>query len=100
MEERDWGIYQVDVTADRHQLKGSPFLVLTNFGDHLLHHLFPTLDHGQLEYLYPVLLETTKQFGLEITEKSQWEMIVGQFKQIIKSTPNPLPPGHKKSKKL
>lgn len=49
----DWGISQLDAVMERKEITGSPFLVLTNFGDHALHHLFPTLDHSTLEMLYP-----------------------------------------------
>lgn len=84
----DWGIYQVDAVMDRKDITGSHFLVLTNFGDHALHHLFPTIDHGQLEYLYPVFKKTCKQFGIEWQFKSQIELIKGQFQQLAKVEPS------------
>lgn len=91
-EELDWGIYQLDAVMDRKDITGSHFLVLTNFGDHALHHLFPTLDHGLLEYLYPVFLETCKQFGAEWMLCTQLEATKGQYRQLAKVEPKTVPP--------
>ncbi|KAF5293585.1 hypothetical protein FQA39_LY03070 [Lamprigera yunnana] len=87
-EEIDWGLFQLDAVADRYEITGSTFLVLTNFGDHALHHLFPTLDHSTLKYLYPVFKSTMEQFKVELRMKSQLEMVVGQFQQLSRETPN------------
>ncbi|KAF5270267.1 hypothetical protein FQA39_LY18883 [Lamprigera yunnana] len=91
-EEIDWGLFQLDAVADRYEITGSTFLVLTNFGDHALHHLFPTLDHSTLKYLYPVFKSTMEQFKVELRMKSQLEMVVGQFQQLSRETPNVIPP--------
>lgn len=91
----DWGIHQLDSVADRYEITGNTFLVLTNFGDHALHHIFPTLDHATLQYLYPTFENTMKQFGLNLQMKSQIDMIVGQFKQLRRDKPNMVPPGSK-----
>lgn len=80
---------------DRKEITGSPFLVLTNFGDHTLHHLFPTIDHGKLKYLYPVLKETLSEFGVEFRLTTQWDLIVGQYCQLLRMVCNPFPPGNK-----
>lgn len=83
----DWGIYQLDAVADRYDITGNPFLVLTNFGDHCLHHLFPTLDHTALDHLYPVLNETMKEFGVELQMFSQLELVKGHLMQVSRETP-------------
>ncbi|KAG5882183.1 hypothetical protein JTB14_016451 [Gonioctena quinquepunctata] len=75
----DWGLSQLDAVMDRKEITGSQFLVLTNFGDHALHHLFPTLDHGVLEHLYPVLEEVVKKFDVDFRMVSQWDTIVGSY---------------------
>jgi hypothetical protein len=77
---------------DRKDITGSHFLVLTNFGDHALHHMFPTIDHGLLEYLYPTFLKTCSEFGIEWRLSSQIELVKGQIKQIAKIKPNEEPP--------
>lgn len=88
----DWGIYQLDAVMDRKDITGSHFLVLTNFGDHALHHLFPTVDHGLLEYLYPVFMDTCKQFGTEWRLSTQLETVKGQYRQLAKVESNRSPP--------
>lgn len=94
-EDRDWGLFQVDTIIDRGDLKGSQFLVLTHFGDHALHHLFPTLDHGILPQLYPVLYETLEEFKCELRECNHLEHMLGQHKQLIRIKANPKPQGSK-----
>lgn len=63
-EERDWGLLQLDAVVDRPDIKSNKFLVLTHFGDHILHHLFPTLDHELLPELLPVVEETCREFNV------------------------------------
>lgn len=87
----DWGIFQLDAVMDRKDITGSPFLVLTNFGDHALHHLFPTIDHGKLDYLYPVFLKTCEEFGVEWRVSSQLELTKGQYLQLARVEPNVVP---------
>lgn len=81
---------------DRHDINWSHFLVLTNFGEHGLHHLFPTQDHGKLTYFYPVFLKTCKQFDIDLRVTSQLDMVKSQFQQLSNDTPNPIPYGQKK----
>ena len=73
------------VTIDRVDAKLSQFLVLTNFGDHVLHHFFPTLDHGLLPQLYDVFRETCIEFDIELREKPWHQLIAGQFQQLAKT---------------
>lgn len=91
--DRDWGLFQVDTVIDRSDIKWSRFLVLTHFGDHVLHHLFPTLDHGLLPTLYPALYETLEEFKAELRESSPIDHIIGQHKQLLRMEPNPRAPG-------
>uniref|UniRef100_V5GUG9 Cytochrome b5-related protein n=1 Tax=Anoplophora glabripennis TaxID=217634 RepID=V5GUG9_ANOGL len=95
----DWGISQLDAVMDRKEISGSHFLVLTNFGDHCLHHMFPTLDHGTLDYLYPVFKKVLNDFDLDLRMVSQWDTITGGFQQLVKVEPNTAPPDLKKYKK-
>ncbi|KAJ8929854.1 hypothetical protein NQ314_017458 [Rhamnusium bicolor] len=95
----DWGVSQLDAIMDRKEISGSHFLVLTNFGDHALHHLFPTLDHGALEHLYPVFKDVLNKFDVDLRVVSQWDTITGGFQQLTRSEPNPNPPDLKKYKK-
>jgi len=94
----DWGLYQVDTIIDRGDIKWSDLLVLTHFGEHALHHLFPTLDHGVLKQLYPELRKTMKEFDVELREINHWGHIKGQNQQLLRIKKNPVPPGSKKLK--
>ncbi|KAJ4433720.1 hypothetical protein ANN_16031, partial [Periplaneta americana] len=94
--DRDWGLGQVDAVRDRPEISTSLFLVLVTFGDHCLHHLFPTVDHSYLHLLYPTFYETCKQFGVDYKPFSIFDLIKGQFRQLARNTPNPIPPGKAK----
>lgn len=84
----DWGIYTVDTIMDRQELRGNALLALTNFGDHALHHLFPTLDNGILPQLYDMFFETLMEFEAEC-QCYPWffETIKGQFMQLSRTEP-------------
>lgn len=88
----DWGIHQLDAVMDRKDITGNSYLVLTTYGDHALHHLFPTLDHGVLEYMYPTFKRVLKQFNINLRMLSQLDMIKGQFKQLTRIEPHKEPP--------
>lgn len=92
----DWGVGQLDAVMDRNEIKGSHFLVLTSFGDHCLHHFFPTLDHGMLNLLYPTFDQLLKRFDVNLRMVSQWEIFKGGFQQLKRVTPNNSPPDLKK----
>jgi len=95
-EDFDWGLFQVDTIIDRGDIKGSDFLVLTHFGEHILHHLFPTLDHTFLPKLYPEFQRTLKEFKTDLREINGLQHLLGQNKQLLRTTSNPNPPGYKK----
>lgn len=82
----DWGLYQLDCVMDRADIKGSEFLVLTHFGEHALHHLFPTLDHAILPHLHDVFYETLEEFEYAIRDCSWFEHIIGQHRQLARQT--------------
>ncbi|XP_063698557.1 cytochrome b5-related protein-like [Culicoides brevitarsis] len=86
----DWGIFQLDAVMDRTEIQGI-WLTLTHFGDHALHHLFPTIDHIHLPELQPLLLETCKEFEAVCRECRWWELIKGQFQQLGRTEVNPVP---------
>ncbi|KAK4879280.1 hypothetical protein RN001_007426 [Aquatica leii] len=83
-DEMDWGINQLDTVGDRVEIQGSHFFGMVLFGDHAIHHLFPSLDHGLLEHLYPVVEKTLQQFNLSIRVSSSLDMIRGYFLLLSK----------------
>jgi fatty acid desaturase len=89
----DWGICQIDAVKDRTEINNSQFLVLVTFGEHCLHHLFPTVDHWHLHHLYPVFDETCKEFGITYKPGTVLDLLKGQFLQLAKNEPNQNPPG-------
>ncbi|KAH8378431.1 hypothetical protein KR093_011331 [Drosophila rubida] len=94
-QDRDWGLFQLDTIIDRGDIKWSDLLVLTHFGEHAMHHLFPTLDHGVLKQLYPELQKTLKEFKGELREINHWAHIKGQNQQLLRIEANPIAPGSK-----
>ena len=94
-EDIDFGIYQMSAIVDRSDTKGSQFQVLTTFGDHSLHHLFPPLDQGILPQLYPTFLETCAEFEVEYRERPWWHMFFAQYKQLARIDPITYVPGRK-----
>lgn len=83
----DFGLYQLAATIDKIEVKGSHFLTLTNFGHHVLHHFFPTLDHGVLPQLHETFISTCLEFETEMREFPWWKLILGQFKQLLRTEP-------------
>lgn len=77
---------------ERRELRGNAFLALTNFGDHALHHLFPTLDNGILPQLYDMFFQTLMEFEAELQCYSWFETIKGKFLQVSRIEPMTLDP--------
>ena len=84
-ESKDWGICQIDAVRDRAVVTNNLFLVSTMFGDHTLHHLFPTIDHSKLPLLRPIFLETCKEFGVKIEEETIFSMMWGKYRQLSRT---------------
>nr|XP_022905146.1 cytochrome b5-related protein-like [Onthophagus taurus] len=80
----DWGLYQILAAMDRTETHKSHFWGLITFGDHIMHHLFPSLDHGALMFLYPTVEDTLKQFGIKLRTNSTFQVAKGQFLQLSK----------------
>lgn len=95
----DWGLYQLDSTIDRNDIKGSQFMVLTHFGEHILHHLFPTIDHGLLPQLYPVLWQTLDEFNEQLYQYPFLKHLLEQNLQLLRTKAH-VKPIHELRKKL
>lgn len=83
----DWGLYTLDTVIDNSDITKSHFLALTHFGHHAMHHLFPTLDHGILPQLYPILFETMSEFETDLRTFPWFFHIYGQLKQLARDKP-------------
>ena len=89
----DWGIRQLDTTRDVDYKSGEDgimFWQATTLGDHLMHHLFPTVDHSKLHLLYPTFRQTCREFGVEYKFESGKDMFVGMHQQLARTEPNTL----------
>ena len=92
----DWGLAQLDATADSRDVTGFLLTELSMFGNHILHHLFPTLDHGLLDSLRPVLQRTCDDFNLpkHLTQSpsiyNQKELVIGTLQQLARTKPRPI----------
>jgi fatty acid desaturase len=89
----DWGLAQLDATADSRDVTGFLLTELSMFGNHILHHLFPTLDHGHLDFLRPILQQTCDEFKLpkHLTQSpsiyNQKELVIGTLQQLARTEP-------------
>lgn len=81
----DWGLHQLDTVRDVQ--KDHLPVVMTTFGNHLLHHLFPAVDHSKLPSLYPALWETCRQFGETYPFETVPNMVGGCHAQLVREKP-------------
>jgi fatty acid desaturase len=88
----DWGLAQLDTTGDNTLVTGPSFFVEVLFiGNHVVHHMFPTLDHGLLEFVRPVVQKTACEFNLpehlikSLNAYSPWEIAAGNFRQMART---------------
>ena len=86
----DWGLCQLDAVRDRWDVNGNLLAELTLYGNHVLHHMFPTVDHGLLDELRPVFRQTCRDFGIadfdyERSPYSQWDLAVGVVRQLVRT---------------
>ncbi|XP_053673890.1 cytochrome b5-related protein-like [Anopheles nili] len=83
----DFGLYQMATVVERRGIGESLFKVLTTFGDHHLHHLFPTLDHAIFPQLNGVFLETCREFGVNMKVSSWFSQYIAQNLQLARVEP-------------
>jgi fatty acid desaturase len=81
----DFGLYQLVTTIDRIEANSNLFMTLSFFGNHTLHHLFPTIDHSLLPQLLEEFMETCKEFELQIEKITMIKGIVGNFQQLART---------------
>ncbi|KAJ3416324.1 Cytochrome b5- protein [Chytridiales sp. JEL 0842] len=61
----DFALFQLLVTKDKVEPRSSFAASVSTFSDHQLHHLLPTVDHGDLDLMYPVFEKVCQEFGIE-----------------------------------
>jgi len=60
----DWGVFQMFAVGYRPNVDNNWIISSVSFGQHILHHLFPTVDPALLPHLYPLLLEVCSEFKI------------------------------------
>ncbi|XP_052895555.1 cytochrome b5-related protein-like [Anopheles moucheti] len=80
----DFGLYQMATIVERRGVEGSLLKVITTFGDHYLHHLFPTLDHAILPQLNGVFLATCHEFDVGKRCSSWFSQYLAQNLQLAR----------------
>lgn len=78
----DFGIYQIETQIERKEVNENLAISISTFGNHLLHHFFPSLDHALLPQLRPILEETCNEFGIQLREFSTLDSMKAQFQQL------------------
>ena len=78
----DFGIYQLLTTIDRTEVRTNLFTTLAYFGDHILHHMFPSLDHAVLPQLRDILIQTCIEFEGELREFSLFDAFIAHYQQL------------------
>ncbi|XP_070503223.1 cytochrome b5-related protein-like [Chironomus tepperi] len=81
----DFGIYQMLTTFDRKEAALNLPIAVLYFGDHVLHHLFPTLDQAVLPQLKDILEKTCKEFDVKYFKYGAVKSFFGLLKQISKT---------------
>jgi fatty acid desaturase len=87
LDDRDWGIVQVQTNTERAGLPQdgslrSNLLNIPTFGLHHLHHLFPTVDAYELSRIMPLFEETCREFGVEFSLMDNYELSNGLWRLL------------------
>jgi fatty acid desaturase len=83
IESMDYGAFQVRANVERAAINGNDFTVMAYYGQHTLHHLFPTLDHSILPQLEEIYAKTCEQFSIVPNKKTSIiNAMSDQFEQL------------------
>lgn len=85
---RDFGVLQLAAVRDRSDVDGNYVLTTLMFGNHAMHHLFPTIDHSKLHDLNPVLEETCREFNINFKPMRVKNLLLGMFQQLVRNYTN------------
>jgi len=91
----DGDSYDSDKDYGRHILKSTRdhsysnmyinFLLWAGLNDHVLHHMFPVIDHSRYNEIRPELVETCREFGLEFGVYNFYDLFLGVLRRLIQS---------------
>lgn len=63
------------------------YLCFGGFNDHILHHLFPTIDRSLIPELKHILIEECKKFGIVYKESNFFENLKGVYVAFFRDKP-------------
>jgi hypothetical protein len=64
----DWGIFQVIAVVRVEEIDRNLLLTSTTFGNHILHHLLPSVDHSKLPLVREVFLQTCREHQIDFND--------------------------------
>jgi hypothetical protein len=64
----DWGIFQVIAVVRCDEIDQNLLLASTTFGNHILHHLLPSVDHSKLPLVSEVFIQTCREFQINFQD--------------------------------
>jgi len=67
------------------------YICFGGFNDHILHHLFPTVDRSILPELKGILIEGCKEFGIVYQESNFWKNFWGVYVAYFREKPFYIP---------
>ncbi|CAG7816722.1 unnamed protein product [Allacma fusca] len=85
----DYGLCMLDATGTKvEDINKSLFQLMTTFGEHHLHHLFPAVCISKLGHIKPIVEETVLEFKEEMIFLNQWELLKGMHEQLARVEPH------------
>jgi fatty acid desaturase len=86
----DFGVYQMAATIDRTGANANLFMALTHYGEHIVHHMMPSVDHSVLHLFWDILEETCKEFAADLRLIPIKKAALMQFQQLGRTEVNRL----------
>jgi len=84
LKDRDFGRHILATTRD-HSVGNLVwnFLLFAGLNDHVLHHLFPTIDHSRFDEIRPEFKSLCAKFGITYNEQKFFDLQWGVFTKLL-----------------
>lgn len=80
-----YSLRQLDTVLEKNDAVHSTLLAIsTTFGEHPLHHLFPTVCQSKLSMLKPIFEQTLEEFQTKNRKVTQLELFRGTYQQYMR----------------
>ncbi|CAG7829100.1 unnamed protein product [Allacma fusca] len=85
----DYGLCVLDATCVKiEDYSRNLFQIMTTFGDHNLHHLFPAICISKIHHIKPIVEETVKEFNEQLIYLTQGQLHTGMLDQLARNRPH------------